>query len=840
MTSFSRSLFENSTVGFLLGSPLLITDPEDAINAGLLVDIASGNDLNVFSISSSGQLIVSNTLNLVYETTQSFTLIVRVKDSGKPESSQSALEKTTSVNVAVLPVNFPPTITSDTFTISENSASGSTVMKGVSAGSAATTSADRNTLTPAFYLGANPYSILSQETTIASRTGSGGQSPFTINTATGVLSVNGAVNLDFETKSSYKVIVQVIDNGGLKANATFTILLTNVNEAPYWLSVPWLYVPATAQAPSIAISPYAVDLDANDALTYTMSASLPYGNPSNTFAINRTTGLIYVINTSAFITAYNIVTGGLNYSLSISVCDTGIDGLSMCSSVVVSISAVAGSIPPVVSPLSPAFVPENALSGRSISRVIAYDEAGYTLSYTIVSGNIDSAFHLNISTGWLTIAQGGILNFATRRTYSLVLSVANVMASTSISLTINIVEVNKAPSLPDVQSFSIDENSNSGTVICTAVGTDPNSADVGKLTYTIVSVSPSPPFTFFTLNRLTGVLSVASGALLNFETTPTYTVTIRVTDSAWDTVNVLGALTDDGQFVVSLNNMNDAPTIDDRRISVRENEAGVVVGSPISASDQDTAQGFIFSLSKTSLVCQAQTITTTQVNTPVFFSLSLPSTAFSNLYRIYARIQKLSVGSVATLVIGSSASSDRYEIRMNASSTQVHRCSTSCTLLLSSSSVFVISSTPSTSTPLSNFEIEFDPSLKRVKVSSYSDGSYSSLIATMTAQDTLSMPTGSPLKVGVISSSSNTRFTSVCFTDTLRAVSNFFSIDSSTGAISTVSALNYETQQEYGVEVSVKDVSTSGSAILPPGQLTEFATVFISVIDVNEAPYWTS
>jgi len=31
------------------------------------------------------------------------------------------------------------------------------------------------------------------------------------------------------------------------------------------------------------------------------------------------------------------------------------------------------------------------------------------------------------------------------------------------------------------------------------------------------------------------------------------------------------------------------------------------------------------------------------------------------------------------------------------------------------------------------------------------------------------------------------------------------------------SALNYETQQEYGVEVSVQDVSTSGSAILPPG-----------------------
>jgi hypothetical protein len=127
------------------------------------------------------------------------------------------------VNIAVVPVNFPPTISGDTFTISENAVGGSTVMKGVSAGSAATTSADRNTLTPSFYLGSNPYSILTQESTVASRTGSGGQSPFTINSATGVISVNGAVNLDFETKRSYSVVVQVMDNGGLTASATFTI-----------------------------------------------------------------------------------------------------------------------------------------------------------------------------------------------------------------------------------------------------------------------------------------------------------------------------------------------------------------------------------------------------------------------------------------------------------------------------------------------------------------------------------------------------------------------------------------------------------------------------------------
>jgi hypothetical protein len=82
---------------------------------------------------------------------------------------------------------------------------------------------------------------------------------------------------------------------------------------------------------------------------------------------------------------------------------------------------------------------------------------------------------------------------------------------------------------------------------------------------------------------------------LILKSTPTYTVTVRVTDSAWDTVNVLGALTDDGNFVISLNNMNDAPTIDDKRVSVRENEAGAAVGAPSVLSIKTLLKVYIFS-----------------------------------------------------------------------------------------------------------------------------------------------------------------------------------------------------------------------------------------------------
>jgi hypothetical protein len=849
-SQLSRTVDEGSALGDLIGNPIQASDANLAQSREHSIIMCNpmmwssprSSFICPFSIeSTTGQLSVSAFVpgtQLLADRTAVYpgepfvySLIIKASDSGTPSLSASIV-----VNVTV--INIAPRLTTSTVSIAGDAPSGTFVLA----------------MEPLTW---KPYSSNSLSYTLPSVVQtSEGETAFSIDSTSGVISVaSPAPSWNYNTKNVFSLNVLVTDiNTTRSSTANVRISLNHVNRAPNVFnesSIPSLFrIAAGSSGNVIGVSTFFQDADltltppiSGEALTYTLSASLPWGNPSDTFAINNVTGQIYVLNVSDFRGAYDGLTEtGLNYSLSISACDAGIDGPRYCTSLILNITAVVGSIPPVVTQPLPVFLPENSAANFNFANIVAYDEAGFSLTYEIVSGDIDDVFSVNLFDGKLFVTRSGILNFAMRKSYTLVFSVTNVFSSSTSSLTINIVEVNKAPSLPDVQSFNINENSNAGTVICTAVGTDPNIADAGNLTYTIVNVSPPPPFTFFILNRQTGIMTVAPGALFDFESTPTYTVTVRVTDSAWDTVNVLGALTDDGLFVISLNNMNDAPTIDDRGISVRENEAGATVGAPISASDQDSSQGFIFSLRRTSLVCQSQTISSGQVNTPFFFSLSLPSGALSNIYRIQARVQKLAASSVATILIGSSASSDRYEIRLNNSGTLVYRCSSStlCTLLLSSSSVFVVSSTPSTSTPLSNFEIEFDPTNKRVKVSSYVDGSYSSVIASMTAQDTLSMPTGSPLKVGVSSSSINTRLTSVCFLDATQAVSNAFSIDSATGSISLSTPLNYETQQEYGVEVSVQDVSTSGSAILPPRQFTEYATVTISVIDVNEAPYWTS
>jgi hypothetical protein len=784
--------------------------------------------LTVSALVPGNQLLADRTA-LYPETLFVYTLSIKATDNGLPSLSAS-------IRVNITVVNIAPRLTSSTVSIAGDALEGAVALS----------------VAPLTW---NPYPsnylIYSLPSLVQTAEG---ENAFTIDSISGVISVATPTPVwNYNTKRVFSFNVLVTDvNTTRSSNSNFTISLNHVNRAPFVLNasdIPSVFeIPAGSVGNVIGASSYFSDPDlilsppiSGETLTYTLSESLPFGNPSNTFAINNITGQIYVLNVNDFRGAYDSVNQtGLQYSLSISACDKGIDGPVYCISIIVNITAVVGSIPPVVTQMSPVFVPENAPLNFIFANIIAYDEAGFSLTYAIVSGNVDNVFSANLYDGKLYISQSGVLNYAIRKTYTLVFSVTNVFSSSTSSLTINIVEVNKAPSISDVQSFSIAENSLAGTLICTLLGTDPNSADFGKLTYTIVNVFPPSSMTPFVLNSTSGAFSVASGALLDFETTPTYTVTVRVTDSAWDMVNVLGALTDDGLVVISLNNMNDKPILDDKKLQVRENEAGISLGSSIIATDQDVSQGLIYALSKTNMVCQAQTISLAQVGSPLFFLLSPPSNSLtSNVFRIYTRIQKLGVGSVATILIGSSVSSDRYEIRLNNSGTQVFRCSTTCTLLSSSASVFVFTSSPSTAFPLSNFEFEFDPAFRRIKVTSYTDGNYVTPLASMTAQDTLIMPTGS-LKLGITSTSANTRFTSVCFIDASQAVASVFSIDSNSGIISTNTMLNYETQQEYSVEVTVQDFSTSSTAILPPGQLTEYATVSISVIDVNEAPYWTS
>ena len=117
---------------------------------------------------------------------------------------------------------------------------------------------------------------------------------------------------------------------------------------------------------------------------------------------------------------------------------------------------------------------------------------------------------------------------------------------------------NAAPTNGSISESSIDENTDtsSGVVIGTLTSDDDSP---GSVTYQVVG---SSPFSVTSGDQLT-----LTGVSLDFEATPSYTVTIRATDS-------LG-LSSEGDLTITVNDVNEAPSIQlqNRVSSVPENNS---------------------------------------------------------------------------------------------------------------------------------------------------------------------------------------------------------------------------------------------------------------------------
>ena len=86
----------------------------------------------------------------------------------------------------------------------------------------------------------------------------------------------------------------------------------------------------------------------------------------------------------------------------------------------------------------------------------------------------------------------------------------------------------------------------------------------------------------FVIDQDSGAITVASGALLDYEFKPSYTLTVSVTDSGWNssTSSALTATryTATGTVIISLINVNDRPMIDDQAIAKVESHVADALG----------------------------------------------------------------------------------------------------------------------------------------------------------------------------------------------------------------------------------------------------------------------
>ncbi len=536
--SYTFSVAENSASGTSIGS-VGATDPD----AGQTITYSlSGTGSSNFAINpQSGAISVASGANLNFEDTASYSLMVTATDNGTPAASS-----TVPVTINLTNVNEAPTFgaASYTFSVAENSASGANV------GSVSATDPDAGT-------------------TLTYSLSGPGSSNFAIS-STGAITIASGAALDFETTPSYSLTVTASD-GSLSATAPVTINLSNVNEAPAFGAASYTFSVAENSASGASVgSVSAVDPDAGTTLTYSLS-----GPGSSNFAISST-GVITVATGAAL--DFETIP---SYSLTVTASD---GSLSATAPVTINLSNVNEA--PAFGAASYTFsVAENSASDASVGSVSAVDpDASTTLTYSL-SGTGSSNFAIS-STGVITVATGAALDFETTPSYSLTVTVSDGSLSATAPVTINLTNVNEAPTFGAASyTFSVAENSSAGASVGSVSASDPDAGTT--LTYSLSGTGS----TLFTISS-TGVITVASGAALNFESTPSYSLTVTASD---------GSLSATAPVTINLTNINEAPAFGaaSYTFSVAENSAsGASVGS-VSATDPDANTTLTYSLSGT-------------------------------------------------------------------------------------------------------------------------------------------------------------------------------------------------------------------------------------------------
>ena len=420
----TRSIAENTAAGTNIGSPVSATDADN----DTLTYTLGGTDASSFSIvSSSGQLQTSAALD--YETKNSYAVVVSVSDGNGGSDSIAVTINVTDVNEqAPPPTNQPPTFsegTSTTRSIAENTPANRNIGSPISA-----TDANNDALT---------YTLSGTDA-----------AAFRIVSTSGQLRTAAA--LDYETKNSYTVTVTVRDTAGTSDTITVTINVTDINEQPPPASnQPPTFSEGTSTTRSIAEntpanrnigSPVSATDANNDALTYTLS-----GTDAAAFRIVSSSGQL---RTSA---ALDYETKN-SYTVTVTVRDT--TGTSDSITVTINVTDI-NEQPPPANNQPPTFsegasttrsIAENTAAGTNIgSPVSATDANNDALTYTL-SGTDAAAFRIVSSSGQLRTSAA--LDYETKNSYTVTVTVRDTTGtSDSITVTINVTDVNEAPLADD-------------------------------------------------------------------------------------------------------------------------------------------------------------------------------------------------------------------------------------------------------------------------------------------------------------------------------------------------------------------------------------------------------
>jgi hypothetical protein len=376
---------------------------------------------------------------------------------------------------------------------------------------------------------------------------------FDINPFTGEVVVVDGTKIDYETSPghAYTVTAQASD-GTLTSSQTFTI---NVNDID-------MTVPADANAAANTVtegaaagSTVGVTVSAFDRNGPAPTYSLLGDSSGGGFAINTITGVVTVADPSKIDFesspghVYKIVVLADNGSRTTQQFTIGVTDVDLSV--------------PVDSNTAVNTVAEGAAAGSTVGvTVSAFDPNGPAVTYSLLGDSTGGgAFAINSTTGVVTIADPSKFDFESSpgHTYKFVVLADSGTNKTTQQFTIGVTDV--APSTP------IDSNGALNTVLegaanGTAVGITAFSADPGggpATTYFLTDNAGGR----FAIDANTGIVTVANGAAIDFETATGHAYGITVQATA-------GALSSTQNFSIGVANVNEAPAGTDKTVTMLE------------------------------------------------------------------------------------------------------------------------------------------------------------------------------------------------------------------------------------------------------------------------------
>lgn len=365
---------------------------------------------------------------------------------------------------------------------------------------------------------------------------------FKIDSVTGVVTVADPTRINFETAPGHAYTITVNSSDGITSSSqSFTIGVTDIAPSTPVDSNAGANTVAEGAAANTLVGVTASSTDINGpGVTWSLSDSA-----NGAFKIDAATGVVSVADPSK-IDFENTAPG---HTLGLTAVAS--DGtLSSSQNFTINVSDISLTTP-VDGNAAANTIAEGAANGSTVGiTASAVDPNGPATTYSLIGDTSLGGFTINTATGVVTVADANKINFETApgHAYSVTVQATSGAQTTSQAFSIGVTDV--APATPTDSNGAADtvlENAANGT----AVGITASSSDPGG--------GPAPTYTLtdsasgrFAIDLNTGIVTVANGAAIDYETAPGHAYGITVQATA-------GALTSTQNFSIAVGNVNEAP-----------------------------------------------------------------------------------------------------------------------------------------------------------------------------------------------------------------------------------------------------------------------------------------